>query len=406
MLSCRLCVITFDWYPYEPRVHRLSETAAVMGCDVDVICLLRPGEAHYEMRNNVHVHRLPVSRHYAGSLPDLLLCWSYFLFLAAIVVTRLHLKRPYDVLHIHNIPDFLVFSALVPRMMGAKIILDVQDVTPELLSIKTKGSKRALLKRLAIWQERLSTSFVDHVVTVGWPFEELLLQRGVPVEKMTIILNSAYPPLFPAERRPPLPTGAVANEKQPFIVMYHGTVVERYGLDIAIRAVAIASRCVPNLCLKITGPGSSSYLSFLKQLTEELGMREHVIFGESIPLTDLTDFIVNGDVGIIPYRVDPFADLLMPTKVYEFAWLHRPMIASDTRAMRSMFRPESVAFCDPSQPASFAAAIVDLYQHPEKRARMIVHASEDYEPYRWEVMAERYEQLLTTLSTTDLSRQH
>jgi hypothetical protein len=27
------------------------------------------------------------------------------------------------------------------------------------------------------------------VITVGWPFEKLLLQRGVPAEKMTIILN-------------------------------------------------------------------------------------------------------------------------------------------------------------------------------------------------------------------------
>jgi glycosyltransferase involved in cell wall biosynthesis len=399
MLSCRLCVVTFDWYPSEPRVYRLSDTAAAMGCEVDVICVHRSDQARYEVCNNVHVYRLPVRRHYAGSMPDMLRSWFQFLLLATIQVTRLHRQHPYDVLHIHNIPDFLVFSALFPRLTGAKIILDVQDVTPELLSIKVKGEKkRALLKRLAIWQERLSTSFVDHIVTVGWPFEELLLQRGVPSEKLTIILNSAYPPLFPFERRPPLPVERPIEEERPFILMYHGTVVERYGLDIAIRAVALAARQVPNLLLKITGPGSLSYMSSLKQLTDELGIREHVVFGEPISLDMLTDFIVHGDVGIIPYRDDPFTDLLMPTKAYEFAWLQRPMIASGTRAMRSMFRPESVAFCDPSQPESFAEAIVDLYQHPEKRASMIVHASEDYEPYRWEAMAERYEQLLATLS--------
>jgi glycosyltransferase involved in cell wall biosynthesis len=103
-------------------------------------------------------------------------------------------------------------------------------------------------------------------------------------------------------------------------------------------------------------------------------------------------------VGIVPYRNDPFADLLLPTKAYELAWLHRPIIASGTSAMRSMFRPESVAFCDPTRPESFADAIIDLYRHPEKRACMVVHASEDYKPYRWELMAKRYEQLLTTLS--------
>jgi glycosyltransferase involved in cell wall biosynthesis len=399
MLSCRLCVITFDWYPCEPRVHRLSDTAAALGCDVDVICLLRPGEARYEVCNNVHVYRLPVSRHYAGSFSDLLRCWLCFLLLAAWKVTQLHTKHHYNVVHVHNIPDFLVFAALFPRFTGARIILDVQDVTPELLSIKVKGArKRSLLKQLAIWQERLSTGFVDHIVTVGWPFEQLLLQRGVPRDRMTIILNSAYPPLFPIARRPPLPSEDEHGAGRPFILMYHGTIVERYGLDIAIRAVALAVPHVPYICLDITGASAPAYMTFLRKLTEELGVSEHVVFHEPIPLEELTDFIVHGDVGIVPYRNDPFADLLLPTKVYELAWLHRPIIASGTSAMRSMFRPESVAFCDPARPESFADAIIDLYRHPEKRASMVVHASEDYEPYRWELMAKRYEHLLATLS--------
>jgi glycosyltransferase involved in cell wall biosynthesis len=90
-------------------------------------------------------------------------------------------------------------------------------------------------------------------------------------------------------------------------------------------------------------------------------------------------------------------ELLLPTKAYEFAWLHRPMIASDIQGIRSMFRPESIALCDPSQPESFAEAIIDLYQHPEKRARMVANAAEDYMPYHWEIMAKRYQQLLLNL---------
>jgi hypothetical protein len=40
---------------------------------------------------------------------------------------------------------------------------------------------------------------------------------------------------------------------------------------------------------------------------------------------------------------------------------------------------------------------IDLYRHPEKRARMMQCAAEDYEAYRWEVMAKLYQQLLTAL---------
>lgn len=90
-------------------------------------------------------------------------------------------------------------------------------------------------------------------------------------------------------------------------------------------------------------------------------------------------------------------DIVLPTKAYEFAWMGRPIIASDTRAMRSMFRPEGVMLCEPDNPAAFAEAIIALYEHPEKRARMIEYVAEDYETYRWEVMAKLYQQLLKAL---------
>ena len=53
--------------------------------------------------------------------------------------------------------------------------------------------------------------------------------------------------------------------------------------------------------------------------------------------------------------------------------------------------------CDPLKPEAFAEAIIDLYQHPEKRTSLMENAAEDYMPYRWEVMAKRYQQLLVSL---------
>lgn len=107
------------------------------------------------------------------------------------------MKRGYDVIHVHNMPDFLVFAAVFPRLVGAKVILDVQDASPELMAAKTRERQRAVVTRLAIWQEHISTIFAQHVITVGWPFEELLLQRGAPRGKMSILLNSADPKMFP-----------------------------------------------------------------------------------------------------------------------------------------------------------------------------------------------------------------
>ena len=396
MSSIRICTITFDWYPFDPLVRRLAETAVEAGHKVDVICLRQPHEKRYEVCSGVNIYRMPMNRVFARprSLLNTILGWLWFVLLAGTTVTRLHLKHTYDVIHVHNMPDFLVFCALIPKLLGAKVILEVQDTSPELMAVKARGRLQRIITRLATWQERISTTFADHVITVGWPFEKLLLQRGIPAEKITIILNSADSKLFPAGRRHPLPAES-SKEQRPFIVMYHGTVAERNGLDTAVRALALVREAVPQVRLDIQGRGE--HIPFLKQLALDLGVSDRVVFSGISPSDEIVDFVVHGDVGIIPYRCDSFMELVLPTKAYEYAWMHRPIIASDTRAIRSMFRPASIVLCDPTKPEDFAEAIIDLYQHPEKRTSLVENAAEDYMPYRWEVMAKRYQQLLLSL---------
>jgi glycosyltransferase involved in cell wall biosynthesis len=329
--------------------------------------------------------------------------WCLFLFLAGGMVAWLHLRRPYDVVLVHNMPDFLVFAALIPKLLGAKVILDVQDVTPELMAAKAKGALRALVVRLALLQEKYSCKFAHYVLTTGSVFEEALLRRGVPRDKVSSIHNSADPHLFPAERRCVAPYEASHGE-EPFTLMYHGTLEERNGLDIAIRALVLARRMIPHLRLDIQGKGS--HLPALKQLVAALEAEEHVLFKSSSAPDKLSDFVVHGDVGIIPYRRDGFADLVLPTKAYEFAWMQRPMIASNTLAIRSMFRAESIVLCDSASPESFAEAIIDLYQHSEKRAHMVESALADYQPYRWELMARQYQVLLAELCGKQVKEQY
>ncbi len=396
MASLRISTITFDWYPYEPRSIRQVEAATDAGYEVDVICSGQPKGKRFEVYNSVRIYRMPISRKYGNSLLTTLFQWGFFLLFAGITIARLHLKRRYDIVHVHNMPDFLVFAALVPRLLGAKIILDVQDVSPELLTAKVKGKGllREIVIRLATWQERISIAFVHHVVTTGSIFEEILVKRGVPKEKITNILNSANPKLFPPERRCSLPCESTKQD-QPFIIMYHGNLSKRNGLDTAIRALAIARRVVPELRLDIQGNGD--YLPALKRLALEQDVSDSVVFTDFSPAEKLVNFVVHGDVGIIPYGYDGFAEYVLPTKAYEYAWMLRPIIASNTYAICTMFRPESVYLCDPTKPESFAEAMIDLYQHPEKMKIMIENATEDYVPYRWENMAQRYQQLLASL---------
>jgi len=183
--------------------------------------------------------------------------------------------------------------------------------------------------------------------------------------------------------------------------MYWGTLAERNGLDIALRAVALAQAAVPSIRLDIMGRGEQ--VAVLKALAAELGIAERVQFSEPVPAEHIVDFVVHGDVGIIPYRCDGFAELVLPTKAYELAWMRRPIVATDMVGVRSMFQPESLMLCAPEDPQSFADAIVALYRDPERRRRMVEAAAHEYVHYQWETMAARYVALLATLSGNGLS---
>lgn len=395
MKQVRVCAIGFDYYPFDITMRRMAEAAVDAGYEMHTIVLRDKGEPAYEVCDGVVTHRVPFSRGFGGPLAFTILAWVWFTVLSGWVVTWQHLRHPYDVIVAYNMPDFLVFAAIVPRILGAKVVLDVLDPSPELMAAKSTGRKGRLLYQLAAIQERISTLFSNHVVTVGWPFEERLKMRGVPSRKLSLVLNSADPRLFPASRRCPPPSWAPGFDG-PFTVMYYGTIAERNGLDTAVQALALALPRAPQLRLDIMGRGE--YVPEALKLAESLGIADRVSYREPCPSENIVDFILHGDAGIIPYHVDGFAELVSPTKAYEQAWMQRPMITSDTVAIRSMFRPGSVLLCDPNSPESFADAMVALSENRELQRTLIERAAEDYAPYRWEKVSAEYQELLATLS--------
>jgi glycosyltransferase involved in cell wall biosynthesis len=376
----------------------LAEAAVDCGAEVDAIGLSREGGARLpKEQHGVRIYPLPMVRKLGAPLPWTLLEWTWFTTLAAVKVAQLHRTRHYDIIHVHNMPDFLVFAALIPKLRGARVILDVQDVSPELMAAKAKHM-RGLLVALARAQERAATTFADFVVTVGWPFEKRLLARGVPQSKLTSFINSADPAYFPASLQGPIPYDA-NGQQGPFRFMFYGTISRRLGIDTALQALALARREAPQLVLDIMGAGDD--IDAFKALAVQLGLQEAVSFRPAVPPgPELADFIVQHDAGIVPYHADGFADLLLPTKAYEMAWLRRPMIVSNTPAIRSMFRPESVLICDSESPEAFARAMIQLYNSATLRQTMVSSAAQDYERFRWENERERYATLLQDLAGT------
>jgi glycosyltransferase involved in cell wall biosynthesis len=386
----RHCMVVHAYYPLaETRVQRQAETLVEAGYSVDVICLRDRGERSRERYRGVEIHRLPV-RIAKANLWRQILSYLRFFVLAAIRLTRLQLRFGYSTVQVHNLPDFLVFCAIIPKLRGVPVILDLHDLMPEFFAGRFGAHRHPNLARLIRWQERLSCGFADHVITVSEHWRLALVGRGVPADKCTVIMNVADERIFSPSSRSGSRDGA-------FHLIYHGTITHRYGLDLAIRAVALAREHVPRLRLTILGEGDQ--MPVLYRLRRELGLEDHVDLRDELMLAEeLPAFIAGADMGVVPYRNDVFTDGLLPTKLMEYAVMGLPCIAARTTAIEANFAGSMVEFFTPGDVEELAGCISELYGHPERLARLGRRSKNFTRRHNWRRIGQEYAALVGTVT--------
>src|SRR5262249_542632 len=134
-----ILMVAYSYYESDPRVIREAEAAVGAGFEVDFIALRRPGTPAFEAAGGVRVFRLDQSKYrWRGHVSYLLAYLEFFLRCLA-KITSLYFKRWYRLIHVNNMPDFLVFSTIIPRLCGAKVILDIHDPMPNTFASKFKG---------------------------------------------------------------------------------------------------------------------------------------------------------------------------------------------------------------------------------------------------------------------------
>lgn len=390
----RHCMVVFAHYPHsETRVQREAAALVSHGCEVDVICLRVRQEAAVDTHHGVTIYRLPMSRVKRRSLIAHFLDYIAFFVLASVKLTRLNLQRHYDVVQVHNLPDFLVFAALIPKLTGSRIILDLHDLMPEFYQGRFGQTPSNLLMRLILVQERLSCRFADHVITVSEHWRQALIKRGVPSEKCSVVMNLADPRIF----YPLSVEEAPAKSSNHFRLFYHGTLPERYGLDLVLQAMDRVRHQIPGIHLTLIGGGE--HLKTLKCMAEDLNLAEdHVQFRPNVPAERLAALIAAADVGVVPYRDDVFTDSLLPTKLMEYAVIGLPCIVARTSAISAYFDDTMVQFFTPGDVEDLARCILTLYFDRERLTQLAQGIKKFDQRYNWTKLSAEYATLVERLS--------
>jgi glycosyltransferase involved in cell wall biosynthesis len=383
-----ICIVVQNYYDTDPRVRREAEALVEAGFQVDVLAL-RPDsrpETSYSL-NQVHVHTLPVGKKRGGKWSYIFEYFTFFLLAFFWLAGR---ARRYDLVQVCTLPDFLVFAALLPKLFGAKVVLDMHEMMPEFYMSKFGVDEKNLIIRLILFQERLSFAFADHVITINEPVCELFAARGLKPEKATVIMNSADDSLFANWIDAP-----VQSNSSEFRMMYHGTLTPIYGLDIAIRAFERAQADMPGSELWIIGDGPE--LDTLKSLARALMLDNKVKFIEKMPQQEIPAWLAKCDAGILPTRLDRFLDLSFSNKLPEYIIMKKPVIVSRLRAISYYFSADALGFFEPENENDLASRMIQMYRDSKLRASLAAQALREYAPIRWEVMKTRYTGLMDRL---------
>lgn len=384
----RICMLAYAFYESDTRIRQYAVALAKRGDVVDVIALRRKGQLRQEILDGVNVHRIQLrSVNERGRLAYLLRIVR-FLFHSAVVLTRKHLASPYQLVHVHSVPDFLVFAAGVPKLLGARTILDIHDILPEFYASKFQAGEDSLLFKFLLQVEKWSIAFADHAIIANDLWHARLLSRGVPRAKCTPIGNYPDPELF-FPRPKDAPNGK-------FVITYPGTLNWHQGVDVAIRAFARVSDQIPEAEFHIYGEGPAKPV--LLELTRKLRLKNKVLFHEFLPTKQVVQVMADSDLAVVPKRArSSFGNEAASTKILEFMALGVPLIVSRTKIDSYYYNDSLVKFFESGNDADLAASILLLWRDRDFRKRLAASAQEYAQINSWNVKRDVYLQMVDSL---------
>lgn len=358
-----MAVVSFSHFPGDPRPRRAAEAFAMAGMSIDVICLMEEGGLKKDVFEGIHIDRIPMT-HRRGSKMGYVFRYGLFILIAFLKLARRSFSQRYHIVHIHNMPDVLVLAALVPKLLGAKVILDLHDPMPELMMAIFELPKTSRAVKGMVVLERWSIAVADIVLTVNHTFKKLFSFRSCSAGKVRVIMNSPDDRIF--KIIPPQMRNSRSDKTStPFIIMYHGTLVERNGIDLAVEALVKVRKLIPEAELRIYGQ-RTPFLDDVLQWAIDNDLEKSVYYFGPRRLEQLVDAITDCDVGIIPNKRSIFTELNTPVRIFEYLTLGRPVIAPRAPGIQEYFTEDSLVFFDLGNVEDLAQKLTWVADHPKE----------------------------------------
>lgn len=360
------------------RVHELAREWVRLGHEVTVLT----GFAHHPLGVKSPEDRGVISRRESVDGIDLLRAYVYAaanrgsvrrmlsyasFMLSAAVLGLLRTGRP-DVV-IATSPQLLCGLAglLLARLKRAPFVFEVRDLWPESIVAVNAMNDGSLLIRALRAVARALYTYSDRIVAVGEGYARSIQELyGVDAGKMSVVHNGIDVELFqPTGKHNGVRSRYGWSDK--FVLMYLGT----HGMAHALKSVLSVARTMRHDNSKLfvfVGEGAEKHR--LKQLAARWKL-PNVQFIDQQPKERVPGFYAACDVGIVPLRNSPRFREVLPSKIFEYLGMERPVLLSVDGEARQLVERAGAGICVPPEDTdAMVSAVKQFYDNRHQLRRM------------------------------------
>lgn len=244
------------------------------------------------------------------------------------------------------------------------VVLDIQDMWPDSLGSSGMLRNRLVLK-LVNGACNLLYRHCDHVVVLSPGFKALLIERGVPAEKITVVYNWA-------EETQSIPGSERTNpfhDDDGFRVLFAGNMGAAQQLETVLEAAKILQSRQIGCVFYLMGGGIDR--DKLASQAEQMGL-SNVRFLPRVPLGDVQRFLSAADALLVHLVDDPLFRITIPSKTQAYLYAGRPILMGVAGDAETLVREAGAGLAfPPGDATALAEAAVSLMQAgPDGRDRM------------------------------------
>jgi len=381
-----LAVIAYTTFSTDSRVLKEAQAALDAGYNVDIYTLKESSRKNF---NQFNFYDSSFEQYKGRGKIKYMFSYLRFFFFVLIELTKNNFKKKYKIIHIHNMPNFLVFSSLIPKLFGTKIILDIHDLMPEIYSVKFNLDLSHFIIKLLFLEERLSANFADEIISTNRFHTKRFKKNKIKNKRITEIINVASSSTFN-----PINNKSFNSDK--LNIIYPSTLSHRLGIEVLIEAIAILKKKGIPVYLKIFGDGEDR--NNIAKYIKENNLEDNIFISDGfISLESLSHELENAHLGIIPLPYNVSNDIAMPVKSFEYFSKKVCVVASNLTLLRDYFQNEMIFFKQ-NDANDLSEKIELLYNDRNLLEKYANKGYKFFQQKTWEYYSKKYANLLKELN--------